>query len=325
MRQCIIFRGGGSGRIRSWAGKALSALMVTAAAYTYPVVAAASTCMTPLRSMASAASDYAQPLFEAASEVFIGENVGPPGRYGNGADFCEVFAGCANLTQEMAAAGFNVPEPRDIKYGHDLLRADEQERMLEDLEKYRPKLLWLALPCTMWCPWQRINYYGRRQELRRLRKKQKKLVRFAVRAAMLHLALGGEVVFEHPRGSDMWDDPAFHLVRTDERFYDIYLDMCQFGLCSRSNKMPHKKPTTLMATHPAFGDVLRKSCCGDHEHAPTAGSDTRKTGEYTTKFCKAVVKGFQTMLRTSHEAYAVSVPQEQETSTMTSMRTSGMS
>lgn len=30
-------------KIRSWAGKALSALMVTVAAYTYPVVAAAST------------------------------------------------------------------------------------------------------------------------------------------------------------------------------------------------------------------------------------------------------------------------------------------
>ena len=84
--------------------------------------------------------------------------------------------------------------------------------------------------------------------------------------------------------------------------------MCRFGLCSRSSGLPHKKPTTLMATHPAFGDVLRRDCEGDHEHAPTAGSDTRKTGEYTTKFCKAVVKGFQIMLRSSHEAYPVSMP-----------------
>lgn len=66
--------------------------------------------MQPLVSAAS----YAQPLFEAA-EAYVGERIGPLGRYGNGADFCEVFAGSANLSQEMAAAGFNVLEPRDIK------------------------------------------------------------------------------------------------------------------------------------------------------------------------------------------------------------------
>lgn len=32
--------------------------------------------------------------------------------------------------------------------------------------------------------------------------------------------------------------------------------------------MSHKKPTTLMATHSAYGDVLRRDCGGDHEHAP---------------------------------------------------------
>ena len=34
------------------------------------------------------------------------------------------------------------------------------------------------------------------------------------------IQVGGEVIFEHPRGSDMWNDPAFHLVRSDERFYN---------------------------------------------------------------------------------------------------------
>ena len=101
--------------------------------------------MQPLVSAAS----YAQPLFEAA-EAYVGERIGPLGRYGNGADFCEVFAGSANLSQEMAAAGFNVLEPRDIK-----------KRLLDDIEKYRPKLVWFALPCAMWCPWQRIMGGGR--------------------------------------------------------------------------------------------------------------------------------------------------------------------
>ena len=92
-------------KIRSWAGKALSALMVTVAAYTHPVVAAASTAASACARPLAAAASYAQPLVEAA-EVYVGEKIGSSGRYGNGADFCEVFAGSANLTQEMAAAGF---------------------------------------------------------------------------------------------------------------------------------------------------------------------------------------------------------------------------
>ena len=150
-------------RVQGLVKRTLSALMVTLSAF---------------------ASAMAERTKDAIGAVLIGEET-----YANRADLLELFAGSARLTEEFAAQGYNVLEPRDIRYGHDLFRLDQQNAVIDDLEKHRPKLVWIALPCTMWSPWQNINYFWRKEELRRLRRKQRKLVRFAVYVARLQLAI----------------------------------------------------------------------------------------------------------------------------------------
>ena len=45
----------------------------------------------------------------------------------------------------------------------------QQETVFNDINYKKPKLLWVALPCTKWSQWQRLNYAQRRQALRRAR------------------------------------------------------------------------------------------------------------------------------------------------------------
>ena len=106
------------------------------------------------------------------------------------ADFLELFVGCARMTEEFARAGYSVLEPRDILLGHDLLQEDAQEDVRHDILQGRPHLVWIALPCTKWSSWQRLNYHGRKQHLRRERMKQRRLVRFAVEVAFTQRCAG---------------------------------------------------------------------------------------------------------------------------------------
>ena len=252
-------------RVRTWAGKALTALATLV-----------TVCCAPLQSFAASVVDKVEEQ----------------------ADFFELFSGSAHMTETFAQRGHTVLEPRDIKFGHDLTKVQHQEDALNDILHHRPKLVWIALPCTKWSPWQRLNYFGRKQQLRRLRMAQRKLVRFARRCAELQLACGGEVVFEHPMMSDMWIDSSFAEVMSDPRMQRIDLDMCQFNLRAVSDGGLLRKPTTLMCSHGVFHHGLGHRCTGGHDHTPTAGQNTRAAGIYSYEFCNAVVDCFESELAT---------------------------
>ena len=65
------------------------------------------------------------------------------------ADFLELFAGCARMTEEFVRAGYSVLKLRDILLGHDLLTGDAQEDVRHDVLHGRPRMVWIALPCTL--------------------------------------------------------------------------------------------------------------------------------------------------------------------------------
>ena len=245
-------------KIKGWARKALCSL-----------TALISVCLSPLEAMATH-------LVERSPDQV---------------DLLELFAGKAHMTQVFAERGYNVLEPRDLRYGHDLSCPAEQEKVLDDILHYKPGLLWIALPCTKWSPWQRLNYHNRRQALRRERAIQRKLCRFALRCCELQWACGGECVFEHPLMSDMWDDDCFY-IRSDPRMHWVPLDMCCFGLKAVSDGGPLKKPTALLCTNARFSELGRK-CQGDHVHTPTAGQNTSPAGIYTYQFCNHVVNTYE--------------------------------
>ena len=189
-------------RVRGWIGKVYSALAVAAAAVAYPIF------------------EKMHPILEEYGNYVNN-------RSGAVVDLLELFAGCGRLTEVFAQKGYTVLEPRDILYGHDLFEEEEQNSVFQDVAEHRPRLLWIALPCTKWCAWQHINYHGRKQALRRERQKQRRLIRFAKDVAYQQLSLGGMVVFEHPKTSEMWSDPCFLDLVNNPLMVRVDCDMCQ--------------------------------------------------------------------------------------------------
>ena len=249
-------------RIGSWARKAFMALVTSMAALVHPVVEGC----------------------RDALEAFVGSAVEER------ADFLELFAGCARMTEEFARAGYSVLEPRDILMGHDLFTEDAQADVWHDLRNGRPHLIWIALPCTKWSSWQRLNYHGRKQHLRRERMKQRRLVRFSVEVAKEQMRQGGLVAFEHPRWSDMWTDQVMRELWEHPDMREADFDMCRYGLRSATTAGLHRKPTKVLCNSGVMANGLSRKCHGGHGHAPTAGADTRPAGNYSREFCRAVVK-----------------------------------
>lgn len=63
-------------------------------------------------------------------------------------DCLELFAGEARISGAYARHRRSVLQPRDIKYNHDLRRQADQDEVLDEIVKQRPKLVWMAPPCT---------------------------------------------------------------------------------------------------------------------------------------------------------------------------------
>ena len=123
--------------------------------------------------------------------------------------------------------------------------------------------------------------------------KERKLVRFASRASLLQLANGGDIGYEHPEGSDMWQDPAMAPVLQHPETIPVRLDMCCFNLRAKNDNGLLKKPTRLQVSRGEYQRLLSRLCDGQHDHTPTAGQNTKPAGVYTPSFCKAVVRAYE--------------------------------
>ena len=152
-------------------------------------------------------------------------------------------------------------EPRDIIHGHDLNQKEEQKRVIDEINTFRPELIWIALPCTVWGPWTRINYKDRPQELRRLRLKQKKLINLAIEAATIQIAGGNHVAFEHPRDSEIWNKPDMKELLQTPQFQEVDFDVCSFAI---SDGGPSKKPTKVVCTDPGYAAALHRETMNTH-------------------------------------------------------------
>ena len=128
-----------------------------------------------------------------ALQPFVSWMSGQPRRE---VDCYELFAGKARISEAFAKRGRGVLQPRDILFGHDLRDKVVQEEVLHDIRSYRPGLLWVAPPCTLWCGFSKLNHSP--QQLRRLRQKEMALLRFVDSAIKLQKELGGLIAVENP-------------------------------------------------------------------------------------------------------------------------------
>jgi len=225
------------------------------------------------------------------------------------ADCLELFAGEHEISAAFARAKMAVLRPRDLRFGDDLRDGGQQEAVLREIKEQRPKVVWIAPPCTYWCAFSRLNYT--KQQRRRLRAKEKPFLDLIDEVMLLQRQLGGHVVIENPSGSDLWNHSMLRRWAADDEVYSFNLDMCQFGLRSglEGDKFL-KKGTRLMATHIDFMEGLQRKCDGAHDHRLVQGSDTARSAHYSMDFAEAVVDVVKNMQ--AHQVLVTEEPQDAE-------------
>jgi hypothetical protein len=113
-----------------------------------------------------------------------------------------------------------------------------------------------------------------------------------VECAWQQIAAGNEVIFEHPKYSELWTDPSMQSLVDSNFMAFSNVDMRRYNLRAVTDGGRLRKPTKIMASNPALLDQLRRTCPGGHEHTPTEGQNTKPAGVYTKEFCKAVLAGY---------------------------------
>ena len=208
---------------------------------------------------------------------------------GSGADFLELFAGEARLSQAFAKRRKKVLQPYDLRFGHDLRSTSMQAEVLEIVSRERPKLIWAAPPCTEWCAFSRLNHSP--QERRRRRAKEVVFLKFLSEVLDRQRAHGGHLAVENPRSSDMWRHPEIdHWLRVPGSSF-AEVDLCQYGLVSVVNGAPLRKGLSIFTTSPGLAGAIATRCPGDHEHRPVQ-ADTGRSANYPARFANAVAKVF---------------------------------
>lgn len=109
------------------------------------------------------------------------------------------------------------------------------------------------------------------------------------------IANGKEVMFEHPKYSDLWTDRSMESFMDNDFVVTAALDMCRYDLRAVTDSGRRRKPTKIAATDPKLLKSLRRTCSGGHEHTPTEGQNTKAAGAYSRAFCRAIIEGYQNL------------------------------
>lgn len=178
----------------------------------------------------------------------------------------------------------------------DFRRASDRKRMNEIVQQ-GVGLLVLCPPCTWAGGWFHLNkHYMDPKEVSEKEVLTKLFVQFCCSLVEEQLKRGGRVMFEHPKGSTVWDFPCMQALM--RKLWTLDLHMCCYGM-----KVPQgdliRKSTRLLVSHQNMLTLSRK-CPGDanpkhRQHQVIAGSHpsvgliSKFAGQYPQAFVKAVL------------------------------------
>eukprot|EP00438_Fugacium_kawagutii_P013250 Skav234490 [mRNA] locus=scaffold3731:121116:128177:+ [translate_table: standard] len=202
-------------------------------------------------------------------------------------DCLEVFAGHCKISNAFAKRRRGVLQPRDLLFGHDLRQETHRRGVLQDIREHRPRLVWLAPPCTYWCNFSRLNYSP--QERRRLRAREGVFINLIEEVIVLQKLTQGLVIIENPRTSDIWRHSSLARWAQDESMAMAQVDLCTYGLES-STGMPLRKGLSLLMNSPTMAQDLTRRCTGEHTHQVIQGKETARSAIYPNDFADAVVR-----------------------------------
>ena len=188
----------------------------------------------------------------------------------------------------------------DIKQGWDLNDTEVQKRVDAELDELRPELLVACPPCTNRGGWEHLNRLRRSPlETARLLRISRKQIAFCAKQLKKQIERGGEILFEHPWPSEVWEDPELSYLKG--KFGVSRVDMCAYGLSCPDTHLPIQKATGLLCSVSEPNRTAAfKTCPGCPKHRPIEGklgngqNVSTFCAEYTPKFVKTMLRMRQT-------------------------------
>eukprot|EP00971_Amphidinium_carterae_P061381 1215440-Amphidinium_carterae.2 len=202
---------------------------------------------------------------------------------------CETDSMLATVAQKHGWKAFRITQENPLEY--------EEARVLfamalEHLRHGGHVHAWFSLPCTAWSSWQRINL-SRMADPTTLAQKREaslKLQELFHHYRQVLMAEGGEVSFEWPAYCDGWNCDRVQEFMDHSGVTSAICHGCMLDFVSKVDRCPMKKPFQIVSTNTSLTDHMATfKCDRSHGHAPTQGSDTVRTGNYTERFCEEVI------------------------------------
>ncbi|CAK0847915.1 unnamed protein product [Prorocentrum cordatum] len=217
-------------------------------------------------------------------------------------DVMQVFGGEGGIAEAAWKRRMTATEVIDRNHGWDLRKQKDLDATYDLYYASRPKFVSIELPCTHYTNITHLNF------------------------RTPQLDSGDVAMIENPATSRLWTQRAILELLADERVYQVRCDMCEYGARRYKTGGLIKHPAKLLVTHKEF-EQLKRTCSRKH-HDQTFGDNVavRKSGVYPAKFCRAVVRIVEQVIRQQggHRAYQVdcqshsspfivTVPREQAT------------
>ena len=190
------------------------------------------------------------------------------------------------------------PKRINLHQGYDLYQPKTWELLQTERRQRRPRRIWFSLPCTKWCPWNRLNYANRKEELAAYQRRERKMLRnarnFIIEALLDDPTI--QIYWEWPVNCDGWKQEPVIDISTflDEHFIPwkpCRIDGCVYGMKTKDNQDFIRKQWKVMTTDERFWSTFRsKVCHANHSHRDIAGQETSRTSYYPWRMCEAIAR-----------------------------------
>ena len=180
-----------------------------------------------------------------------------------GFDCAEVFS-MPRILPVAEKKGLKGLKSYDIGLGWNFLKAEDRQKCLSDIKKYKPELVTISPPCGFYSILQACSLARQNPEERKRKEIEARVLPgFAMQICELQHQEGRGFVFEHPIGARSWGEEEVKRVRNFSNTHEVILDQCQFGLKDPQNGKFYRKRTRLLTN---IEEMKRLGCVCNHEH-----------------------------------------------------------
>ncbi|CAK0878960.1 unnamed protein product, partial [Prorocentrum cordatum] len=234
-----------------------------------------------------------------------------PRRQRRGFDIYGIFAGECGIALHAADRangwGMRALQPVDKLFGQDLKKQKARKEVLDTIDRWRPRLVIIQLPCTLWSLLNRnVNYKEMPEVLEDLRDEERCFITFTKDIFDKHKDYGNRALLENPATADSWREEAIVKLRQDN--YECTSNMCMSGMVGNQG-LPMKKLVRWLGTHPLLIQELDRHCDHSHPHEEVQGGgpngNTKLSQVYTWQLADAICRGLTRVIESEEFGHGI--------------------